>query len=177
MFMDDESPGSDGGEDYNYQAPILASDEVAKGPASHDYLPAVEPPPERRGSAFEIEEPHSRPTSRPASIYRETPFEIHSTPLEDVEEYEPLFPEDEKSAAKKLLAHPKGKTADEQRFPSRDVWEDAPNSVHHTAEVETPEVPEPPAGEAPPAEVPARDGETPAHAFARHQEELAEKEA
>jgi len=169
----DLGPGSEDGE-YSYQAPILAADEVAKHPTPSSYLPAVEPPPERRGSAFEMEEPHSRPSSRPASIYKENLFESKSTPLEDVQEYEPLFPDDEKSA-KKEAAPPAKKDDHKHGFPSRDVWEDAPSSAHHTAEVSTPDVKEP--EEEPAPEVPPRESETPAHRFAREQEALAEKEA
>jgi hypothetical protein len=165
MFSDDETTGEDD------EAPILAADEVAKNPDSYDFSAAVEPPSSRRGSVFEIEEPSSRPTSRPASIYKESSFEMHSTPLEDVEEYEPLFPEDEKAAKKP--AHTKRPDDLKHKFPSRDIWEDAPNSVHYTAEVSTPDIPEDEAG----TEEPPRDTETPAQKFAREQEELAEKEA
>lgn len=93
-----------------YNAPILASDEVAKEPFGWDLQPAVSPMNERRGSAHEDIGYHlrsgsassfggSRPTSRPGSIHGVMPG-LHiaqSTPLEDLEEYEPLFPEDEKS--------------------------------------------------------------------------------
>ncbi|KAK5661981.1 hypothetical protein OQA88_10092 [Cercophora sp. LCS_1] len=176
MFSDSESPGSEADEERPYTAPILAEDEVAKDPSPYAKEPAVEPGPERRGSAFEMEEPTSRPTSRPASLYKEPSFELRSTPLEDVEEYEPLFEDDDKS--KKPTTEEKIKKENKRRFPSADVWEDAPNSVHYTAEVSTPDISE----EAPKAAgaiatPPAREGETPAQAFARHQEELAEKES
>ncbi|KAK6080651.1 hypothetical protein SCUP234_05197 [Seiridium cupressi] len=158
----------------DYEAPILAPDEVAKR-SSHYDTPAVELPPERRGSSFEMEQPRSRPTSRPGSIYSPPPPEIRSTPLDDVEEYEPLFPEDEKSQ-KKAIAAAKLKEI-RQRFPSRDIWEDAPDSVHGTAEVSTPE---PSEGFKKPEEsisdIVPREGETAAQAFARKQEELAESE-
>ncbi|KAI8950378.1 altered inheritance of mitochondria protein 21 [Xylaria longipes] len=151
--------------------PILAADEVARDPSPYGLQAAV--PPKPRGS----DEPRSRPSSRPTSVYSPPPPEVHSTPLEDVEEYEPLFPEDEngdqkpKTAAEKLREY-------RQRFPSQDVWEDAPNSVHSTAEVSTPE----PIGSRPKSrtasmDLPERDTETPAQAFARKQEELAEKES
>lgn len=124
-----------------------------------------------------MEEPKSRPTSRPASVYSPLPPEMHSTPLEDVEEYDPLFPEDEKSGKKPKTEAEKLKEY-RQRFPSKDIWEDAPNSVHSTAEVSTPELLEAQGKQRGPIlDVPPRDGETPAQAFARRQEELAEKEA
>lgn len=170
MFSDEETYAED---DERYNAPILADDEVAKDPSPYHHTPAVEPPRERRGSAHEMEESNSRPTSRPASLYKESSFDdFRSTPLDDVKEYEPLFPEDEKAArkaaAKKLEQY-------KQRFPSRDIWEDAPNSVHYTAEVHTPDVPGEEEAKLP--DVPDRSCETPAQAFARQQEELAEKES
>lgn len=157
----------------DYDAPILASDEVAKGPSPYYDTPAVEPGPERRGSTYEMERPKSRPNSRPSSVYSPPLPELRSTPLNDVEEYEPLpFRESEKkaAAAAKLKEH-------RQRFPSRDIWEDAPDSVHGTAEVSTPE----PTGaferpEESVSDIVPREGETAAQAFARRQEELAEAE-
>lgn len=139
---------------------------------------AVEPPAERAGSAFEMDHPRSRPASRPASLYSQPSYEVQSTPLHDVEEYEPLFPDDGKveqkhrSQTDQLKEH-------HRRFPSRDVWEDAPNSVHATAEVSTPE-PMDGARESQrqlgTSDLAIREGETAAQAFARRQEELAEKE-
>ncbi|KAI0813075.1 altered inheritance of mitochondria protein 21 [Xylaria sp. FL0064] len=151
--------------------PVLAADEVAKDPSPYELQPAI--PPNRRGS----DEPRSRPSSRPASIYSPPPPEVRSTPLEDVEEYEPLFPEDEKGDQKPKTAAEKLRESS-QRFPSRDIWEDAPNSVHSTAEVSTPEPPNTrPKSRTVSVDLPPRDTETPAQAFARRQEELAEKEA
>lgn len=97
-------------DEHGYSAPILASDEVAKEPFGWELQPAVSPMTERRGSAFEEGVYHlrtgsasslsgSRPTSRPGSIHGILPGlrVSDSTPLEDLEEYEPLFPEDETS--------------------------------------------------------------------------------
>ncbi|KAK3384322.1 altered inheritance of mitochondria protein 21 [Lasiosphaeria ovina] len=172
MFSEGESSEVDE-EGRQYSAPILAEDELAKDPGPYDHQPAVEPT-ERRGSGYEIQESTSRPTSRPASLYKESPFEVRSTPLEDVEEYEPLFAEDEKEKTKKPEVEEK--KSKKQRFPSADIWEDAPSSVHYTAEVSTPDLYD--EQEKPKEQIapPPRDGETPAQAFARHQEELAEKE-
>ncbi|KAI1500886.1 altered inheritance of mitochondria protein 21 [Biscogniauxia marginata] len=175
-FGDEESAEGQGAHGSKFH-PVLASDEVAKDASPYGLEPAVAPPPERHGSAYEMEEPKSRPTSRPASIYSPPPPEVRSAPLEDVEEYEPLFPEDEKSSKEQAI---QAKKLEErrQRFPSRDIWEDAPNSVHTTAEVSTPEPTQAQSkSQAPVLDVPPRDGETPAQAFARRQEELAEKEA
>jgi hypothetical protein len=106
------------GQDFNdeeYGAPILASDEVAKEPFGWDLQPAVSPMNERRGSGdvgYHLRSGSasslagSRPTSRPGSIHGIIPGlrMTESTPLEDLEEYEPLFPEDEKiGTAKKPL--------------------------------------------------------------------------
>ncbi|KAI1118348.1 hypothetical protein F5Y14DRAFT_260239 [Nemania sp. NC0429] len=149
--------------------PILAADEVAKDPTPYELQPAI--PPNRRDG----DEPRSRPSSRPPSIYSPPPADVRSTPLEDVEEYEPLFSEDEKGAQKPKTAADKLKG---RRFPSQDIWEDAPNSVHTTAEVSTPEPADTrPKSRTASADLPPRDTETPAQAFARRQEELAEKEA
>lgn len=168
--------GEGTGDDFD--TPILASDEIAKGPSPYDLQPAVEPPPARSGSAFEMELPKSRPTSRPPSVYSPPPPELRQIPLEDVEEYEPLPFRDDDTNGKKLADKLAEKLKDHRsRFPSRDIWEDAPNSVHATAEVSTPE---PTEGLKKRQElsddIPPRDTETPAQAFARKQEELAETE-
>lgn len=172
LFSDEATPAPPQDEpESDYRAPILAEDEVRKNTPRFDQVPAVELSRERRGSDYEMEPPRSRPTSRPASLYKVDSSDMRSTPLEDVIEYEPLFPEDEEDDGGKKLTAAQIKEL-KQRFPSRDIWEDAPNSVHHTAEVNTPE----PEDEL--RKVPSRDQtETPAHAFARRQEELAEKES
>lgn len=163
------APPDDEGED-DYRAPILAEDEVRKNSHKYDQAPAVELTRERRGSDYEMEPPRSRPTSRPTSLYKTESTEMRSTPLEDVIEYEPLFPDDDEEDSSKHLTAAQIKEM-KQRFPSRDIWEDAPNSVHYTAEVDTPEP------EEDLTRIPSREqNETPAHAFARRQEELAEKE-
>ncbi|KEY69145.1 hypothetical protein S7711_04928 [Stachybotrys chartarum IBT 7711] len=160
--------------DDDYTAPILAADEVGKHTGGYLQQPAVHPGPERRGSAFEIEEPHSLPTSRPGSTQLiQTPREFDSTPLEDVKEYEPLFSEDAKQAREKQESPDESKIR--RHFPSKDIWEDAPNSVHFTAEVSTPDVEEPTRRKS--STHAQMRPITPAQAFAMHQEELAEKEA
>jgi len=167
VFENGETPSVIEEEDRPYSAPILAEDELAKDPEAYDHEPAVEP-------HLEDEDSPSRPTSRPASLYKESSFEVRSTPLEDVEEYEPLF-EDEEDKPK--TTEEKIKAEHKRRFPSADIWEDAPSSVYYTAEVSTPEPSEEQTRFAHQVVPPPRDGETPAQAFARHQEELAEKEA
>ncbi|KAI0537378.1 altered inheritance of mitochondria protein 21 [Xylaria digitata] len=150
--------------------PILAADEVAKHTPLYELQPAVVPNYPGNGGTG------SRPSSRPASVVSPPPPEAHATPLDDVEEYEPLFPEDEKGDQKPKTAADKLK--EHQRFPSQDIWEDAPNSVHSTAEVSTPELADArPKPRSISGDLLPRDAETPAQAFARRQEELAEKEA
>lgn len=144
--------------------PILASDEVIKRPGSAFMQPAVPPEPHHDDDYYESDQGRpdsrrsslrvpSRPSSRPNSmhgdyhggnLYRFMSHEEHhgsgmGTPLEEIEEYEPLFPEDEKSQAKpkpKALTRP---GLEHHHFPSQDVWEDAPSSVHYSTTVETPE--------------------------------------
>ncbi|KAG9248701.1 altered inheritance of mitochondria protein 21 [Calycina marina] len=177
-------------DEHGYSAPILASDEVAKEPFGWELQPAVSPMHERHsghddyhfrtGSASSQ---NSRPSSRPGSIHGVPAFHMStSTPLEDLEEYEPLFPEEEKAvreaAGKPLTAADKLKKRPEfknRKFPSQDVWEDTPNSLQYTAEVSTPQLPDDHVEDAQASQ--AHDNETPAEAFARRQEELAEKES
>lgn len=173
LFSDEAtSPPEEQGES-DYRAPILAEDEVRKNTPRPDQVPAVELSRERRGSDYDMEPPRSRPTSRPASLYKVDSSELRSTPLEDVIEYEPLFPDDDDDSGPEKRKLTAAQIQDmKQRFPSRDIWEDAPNSVHYTAEVSTPDLEEEEI-----KKVPSREqNETPAQAFARKQEELAEKE-
>lgn len=189
-------------EDRGYSAPILASDEVAKEPFGYDLQPAVSPLHQRREAGTNdlfhyrtssgASSTHgSQPSSRPSSIHgvpgiryqSEFERESHSTPLEDLEEYEPLFPEEEKKIAaqieKPLTAADKLKRPElkGRKFPSQDIWEDSPNSLHYTATVSTPQLPEEVDDQATTKTFPLKEGETPEQAFARRQEELAEEEA
>ena len=148
--------------------PILASDEVMKRPGSAYLQPAISPEAERsdffddgshsrRGSA----QPHSRPTSRPNSMHGgysgfhhgglsrfvshdDYQGSGHGTPLEEIEEYEPLFPEDDDK--KKAILTERLKKARpglaQHHFPSQDVWEDTPASLQFTTSVDTPEPPQ-----------------------------------
>ena len=123
--------------------------------------------------------PLSRVGSQPSSLRKVSSSEPYPTSA-DKTEYEPLFLDGEKSASAGPPADPKLKAlkaAHKQRFPSRDIWEDAPDSAYYTADVSTPEVLEEPTKAPKKITPPPRDDETPAQAFARRQEELAEKEA
>ncbi|KAI9372687.1 altered inheritance of mitochondria protein 21 [Aspergillus egyptiacus] len=143
----------DGVEDE--EEPILAADEVR--PEAAYQHPAVSPTFSRResmdyeGRSRTPSVNESRSNSRAASRRGSTPAlarwnsreEIHP-PLEDVEEYEPLFPEDESKENKPLSAADRFKQRPDMtkhRFPSQDIWEDSPNSLQLHATVSTPDIP------------------------------------
>jgi hypothetical protein len=137
--------------------PILAADEVR--PESAFQHPAISPTFGRRES-MEFEgrsrtpsANHSRSNSRSTSQHnlptlarfnsRDEREETH-TPLEDVDEYEPLFPEDENAEKKPLSTAERFKQRPDSlthRFPSQDIWEDSPNSLQLHTTVSTPDVP------------------------------------
>ena len=150
--------------------PILASDEVMKRPGSAYLHPAVDPEQEKRGEEYyagvDSEHPpsyqsgrsgnlsHSRPTSRPNSMHGEPLARLKShdrydasgagTPLEEIEEYEPLFPDDDDKVQEPKGAVEKLKRPDLARhhFPSQDIWEDTPNSLQYTTTVDAEQQPE-----------------------------------
>ncbi|EME77442.1 uncharacterized protein MYCFIDRAFT_89258 [Pseudocercospora fijiensis CIRAD86] len=146
--------------------PILAADELMKRPSSAFMHAAVVPEPHADDDYYDSDHARSRrrsmdtsrPSSRPSSVHgnlqgyaggslhrfisREE--EHHSgvgTPLAEIEEYEPLFPEGEdgkKAQQKKTKARPD--LAAMHHFPSQDVWEDTPSSLQYSATVSTPEL-------------------------------------
>ncbi|CDM28840.1 Protein of unknown function DUF3210 [Penicillium roqueforti FM164] len=135
--------------------PILAADEVR--PESAYLHPAVSPSFDRRPS-FEDDgrsrtpsshsRSNSRSNSRSASVQGQlTRFDSREdtyTPLEDVEEYEPLFPEEDAKKGKPVSAADRFKKRPDtlkHRFPSQDIWEDTPNSLQLQATVTTPDLP------------------------------------
>lgn len=182
-------------EDHGYSAPILAEDEIAKEPFGYALQPAVSPNNERHRSYYDDHGhfharsgsdsmSNSRPSSRPGSIHGTIPgLRVQdSTHLEDLQEYEPLFPEEEKSAkqqkplsqADRLKQRPELKN---RKFPSQDVWEDTPDSLQYTAEVSTPQEEEVSEEAIAKAKAEVERNETPGQAFARRQEALAERES
>lgn len=175
-----ESPVEARGDEF--EAPILAADEIEKDARRPAQQPAIRPHLDRNSSSYDgTSRPTSRPSSRPTSIYNaHTNLDFDHTPLEDVREYEPLFPDE---AAKKEDERRESKDGSKARhyFPSKDVWEDAPTSVHYTAEVSTPDNAEENAEEDAQRRKSSTHPEnrpmTPAQIFAMQQEELAEKEA
>ncbi|KGO77915.1 Protein of unknown function DUF3210 [Penicillium italicum] len=137
------------------EEPILAADEVR--PESAYLHPAISPTFDRRAS-FEDDGrsrtpsvTHSRSNSRSASAQGQFPVltrfdsrEDTHTPLEDVEEYEPLFPEEDAKKEKTVSAADRFKSRPDtlkHRFPSQDIWEDTPNSLQLHATVNTPDLP------------------------------------
>lgn len=153
--FDDQTPEK---EDLSeVEEPILASDEVR--PESVYLHPAVSPTFEHRGSfdeEFRSRTPsisHSRSNSRSASaqgapmLTRFDSREFHEdnhTPLEDVEEYEPLFPDEESKKERPATTADRFKKRPDMskhRFPSEDIWEDTPNSLQLHATVTTPDIP------------------------------------
>ncbi|KNG81681.1 hypothetical protein ANOM_010777 [Aspergillus nomiae NRRL 13137] len=153
----EELSGKVGEGDVDEDEPILAADEVR--PESAFQHPAVSPTFDRRESV-EVDRSHtpsvthSRSGSRTASHRNSLPTlarynsrdereETH-TPLDDVEEYEPLFPEDDDAEKKPLSTADRFKKRPDllkHRFPSQDIWEDSPNSLQLHATVSTPDVP------------------------------------
>ena len=172
-------------DERGYGVPILASDEVAKEPGSEHMYPAVSPPLERSASELQggwDPDAHwshvggisrtesrnssmsgSRPTSMvvlnpgyPRHLVPDEAEDAMGTPLEDVEEYEPLFPDQEddedgddddddrarsgpasrRQAKRRFPLRPD--LLLKQRFPSEDVWEDAPSSAQLQATITTP---------------------------------------
>ncbi|KAJ5808266.1 hypothetical protein N7474_009535 [Penicillium riverlandense] len=140
------------------EEPILAADEMR--PESAYLHPAITPTFEHRDSFDESRSrtpsvTHSRSNSRSASqggvpaLTRwdsRDQWEDSHTPLENVEEYEPLFPEDDEKKERPLSAADRFKQRPDMskhRFPSEDIWEDAPNSLQLHATVTTPDLPRP----------------------------------
>ncbi|KAA8566958.1 hypothetical protein EYC84_010054 [Monilinia fructicola] len=168
-------------DEHGYSAPILAADEVSKESSGYELQPAVSPSFERRNYYDDVtygSTPGSKHPSRPGSIHTPAVRATESAPLEEVHEYEPLFPEDEKSGAveKPETAADRLKRPELQnrKFPSQDVWEDTPNSLQYTATVSTPQLPD---HDEDNEDAHKKNKETPEQAFARRQEELAEKES
>jgi len=188
-------------EEDTYDVPILAADEVARTPGAEYLQPAVSPAQERRGSNYYsgYDQEHqggfsrsgsaanSRPSSRPGSVHsfqglsrfsthddeRET---IH-TPLEDVDEYEPLFPdEDGNKERRPVTAADRLKLREQmKRFPSKDIWEDTPDSAQLEASVDTPE---PTSSQVDPmSKLPAATFETPEQESARKGEVTEDEKA
>ncbi|KAF2153707.1 hypothetical protein K461DRAFT_266834 [Myriangium duriaei CBS 260.36] len=140
-----------------YGLPILASDELAKYPTNEYQHAAVEWA-EKHGDEYhsgydsDHHQHEKRRSSRPSSAHGEplSRFISHEkhegsgvgTPLHEIQEYEPLFPDDDEKAPKPKPSN-KHLRPDLARhhFPSQDIWEDNPDSLGLTATVSTPDLP------------------------------------
>ncbi|KAI5255679.1 hypothetical protein E4T42_01733 [Aureobasidium subglaciale] len=143
--------------------PILASDEVAKNnPEAVYWQPAVSPQKERKGNdyydAYASDSSATGPSRRRSGEKlrtssggdlarfksREAQPSGAGTPLEEIEEYEPLFPDDDDKPQPPLTVADKLKRPDLARhhFPSQDIWEDVPESLQYETEVSGPQEPE-----------------------------------
>ena len=135
-----------------YGVPILASDEVARNPGGEYMHAAVEPEHERYnddGRRSGQARSRSRPKSSGEPLTRLVSREAHDspavgTPLEEIQEYEPLFPDDDEEDQKPMTAADRLKRPNLARhhFPSQDIWEDNPGSLALTTTVSTPQLPE-----------------------------------
>ena len=154
-------------DEQGYGTPILASDEIIKRPGSAYMQPAVDP--ETPHDEYESDQYDtsrgnsrrnslrvpSRPSSRPNSMHGEyqggnlyrfiSHDEYHGsgihTPLEEIEEYEPLIPEGQEESPKPKPKAKKRPGLENHHFPSQDVWEDTPLSLQYSTTVDTPESP------------------------------------
>ncbi|KAF2396258.1 hypothetical protein EJ06DRAFT_250755 [Trichodelitschia bisporula] len=145
------------------EQPILAADEIAYRPEAQFLQPAVEPPidpdsDQRRSSihfddSFRSSKPPSRSNSVHAlpSLARFPTHEDEGTPLDDVKEYEPLFPDDVAERNTRSAPPAASQKSEKLRrpdlhprhhFPSRDVWEDVPDSLLYETTVATPQFPD-----------------------------------
>jgi len=144
-----------------YMQPAVSPPQERRGSTYHSGVDSEAPPSYQSGfrnSSRSGSANNSRPSSRPGSIHGALPGvarftsiddrEDMHTPLEDVEEYEPLFP-DEEGKGRSMPATERFKRREMKRFPSQDIWEDTPNSLQLQATVNTPEPTEPQAAQAP----------------------------
>lgn len=152
----EDQSGTPGEGDAEQAEPILAADEVR--PESAFQHPVISPTFDRKPGADYYEGrsrtpsaansgSNSRPTSIHGALLRNTSREGHEdspTQLDDVEEYEPLFPEgDSKKVITPAERFKQRPEMLKHRFPSEDIWEDSPNSFHLEATVTTPDIPKP----------------------------------
>jgi len=142
-----------------YMQPAVSAPQERRGSTYYSGVDSETPPSYQSGfrnSSRSGSANSSRPSSRPGSIHGSLPGiarftsiddrEDMHTPLEDVEEYEPLFP-DEEGKGRSVPATERFKRREMKRFPSQDIWEDTPNSLQLQATVNTPEPTEPQAAQ------------------------------
>lgn len=142
-----------------YMQPAVSAPQERRGSTYYSGVDSETPPSYQSGfrnSSRSGSANSSRPSSRPGSIHGCLPGiarftsiddrEDMHTPLEDVEEYEPLFP-DEEGKGRSVPATERFKRREMKRFPSQDIWEDTPNSLQLQATVNSPEPTEPQAAQ------------------------------
>jgi hypothetical protein len=132
--------------------PILAADEVIKRPSSafmHAAVDRLDPngdeyyESDQRQAADERRN-STQQTSRPPSVHGAALHRYNSQEekhLTEIEEYDPLFPADDDGKVRPKKAYSgRPDLASSRHFPSRDVWEDTPDSLQYSAEVSTPDL-------------------------------------
>ncbi|EGD94983.1 hypothetical protein TESG_02478 [Trichophyton tonsurans CBS 112818] len=131
--------------------PVLASDEI--DPSSAALQPAVSPPFEHRHHDHiqDTESPQQRELPRPTGSGNKglesnsgDQGESESVPVKHTKGYEPLFHVDDSERRLSPEQRFKSPVNHTQRFPSKDIWEDAPSSTQLHAIVSTPDIPKRP---------------------------------
>ncbi|KAL8665106.1 MAG: hypothetical protein Q9202_002506 [Teloschistes flavicans] len=181
-----------------YLQPAVSPAQERRGSSYYSGMDSEAPPLYQSGLRYSSRSgsaSNSRPTSRPGSRQGSRPGSIHGTlpglsrfvshderedmhtPLEDVEEYEPLFPDDDGKAnhSNPAIERLKRREMMKRRFPSQDIWEDTPNSLQLEATVSTPEPTED--AMAPPPTNPSSTFEPPEAEAARKGEVTEEEKA
>jgi hypothetical protein len=132
--------------------PILAADEVIKRPSSafmHAAVDRLDPNGDEyyesdQRQAAEERRNSAQHTSRPPSVHGAALHRFNSHEekhLTEIEEYDPLFPADDDGKVRpKKTYSGRPDLASSHHFPSRDVWEDTPDSLQYSAEVSTPDL-------------------------------------
>ncbi|KAF1826024.1 uncharacterized protein K489DRAFT_104189 [Dissoconium aciculare CBS 342.82] len=136
--------------------PILAADEVVKRPSSAFMHAAVDRLDANGDEYYESDQGHAADDRRNSGQHGSRPSSLHGAVLHrynsheeqnnkhlaEIEEYDPLFPDDDdgKARPKKTQAAGRSDLAHMHQFPSRDVWEDTPDSLQYSAEVSTPDL-------------------------------------
>ncbi|EFQ98151.1 hypothetical protein MGYG_01187 [Nannizzia gypsea CBS 118893] len=121
---------------------VLASDEI--DPNSEALQPAVSPPFEHKHPNSKHYTESTRPTGPEKDSLNTRPEgqdESEPIPVKHAKEYEPLFQDDDKERGLSPEQRFKSPASHTQRFPSKDIWEDAPSSAQLHATVSTPDIP------------------------------------
>lgn len=143
---DAKQPGKE--EENPDEVPILAADEAIPGA---EYMKAaVSPTLEPRSSSPDPEDQERAKSPDSGHDYKpiDPREEVHEgNKPEDAKEYEPLFPGGDGQSPPTGDRLGKPYLHQQHKFPSKDVWEDAPESSKLETTVTTPDVPRRPKGE------------------------------